>query len=37
MEVEFDVKIDAGALYDYMLRHTYSSAAGILGTAGGEA
>ena len=22
MEVEFDVKIDAGALYDYMLRHT---------------
>ena len=35
MGVEFDVKIDAGALYDYMLRHTYSSAAGILGTAVG--
>ena len=35
MEVEFDVKIDAGALYDYMLRHTYSSGIGILGSAVG--
>lgn len=35
MELEFDVKIDAGALYDYMLRHTYSGAAGILGSAVG--
>lgn len=32
MEIEFDVKIDAGVLYDYMLHHTYSSAAGVLGT-----
>ena len=35
MEIEFDVKIDAGVLYDYMLHHTYNSAAGILGTAVG--
>lgn len=32
MEVEFDVKIDGGVLYDYMLQHTYSSASGLLGT-----
>ena len=32
MEIEFDVKIDAGVLYDYMLHHTYNSASGILGT-----
>ncbi|MDD3206209.1 MAG: YcxB family protein [Lachnospiraceae bacterium] len=32
MEVEFDVKIKAGDLYDYMLRHTYSGLSGILGT-----
>ena len=32
MELEFDVKIDAAVLYDYMLRHTYNSAAGILGS-----
>lgn len=32
MEIEFDVEIDAGVLYDYMLHHTYSSAAGMLGT-----
>ena len=35
MEMEFDVKIDAGLLYDYMLRHTYTSFAGVLGTAVG--
>lgn len=35
MEVEFDVTITAGVLYDYMLRHTYSGFAGILGTAVG--
>lgn len=33
--VELDVKIEAGDLYDYMLMHTYSSAAGIMGTAFG--
>ncbi len=35
MELEFDVNINAGALYDYMLRHTYSAASGILGSAVG--
>lgn len=32
MEIEFDVKVDAGVLYDYMLHHTYNSASGVLGT-----
>lgn len=32
MEIKFEVKIDAGALYDYMMRHTYSSFSGLLGT-----
>lgn len=32
MEVEFDVKITAGILYDYMLHHAYTSLSGILGT-----
>ncbi len=32
MEVEFDVKIKSGDLYDYMLFHTYSGFAGIFGT-----
>lgn len=32
MEVEFDVKIRSGDLYDYMLFHTYSGFAGIFGT-----
>lgn len=35
MELEFDVNVNTGVLYDYMLRHTYSSAAGILGSAVG--
>ncbi|MBQ9989793.1 MAG: YcxB family protein [Lachnospiraceae bacterium] len=35
MELEFDVKIDAGILYDYMLHHTYSGFSGVLGTAVG--
>jgi len=30
--VEVDVKITAGDLYDYMLMHTYSSAAGLIGS-----
>lgn len=33
--IELDVKIEAGDLYDYMLRHTYSSAAGVMGSAFG--
>ena len=32
MEMEFDVKITSGILYDYMLRHTYNSASGLIGT-----
>lgn len=32
MEVEFDVKINAGVLFDYMLHHTYTGSAGILGS-----
>ncbi|MDD2972682.1 MAG: YcxB family protein [Lachnospiraceae bacterium] len=32
MEIEFDVQIKARDLYDYMLRHTYSSVSGIMGT-----
>ena len=32
MELEFDVKITANVLYDYMLRHTYYSASGLIGT-----
>lgn len=31
MEVEFDVKMEAGILYDYMIRHTYNSFSGLLG------
>lgn len=30
--IELDVKIEAGDLYDYMLRHTYNSAAGVMGS-----
>jgi hypothetical protein len=32
MEVEFDVKITPGVLYDYMLHHTYSHAPGLFGS-----
>ena len=31
MEVEFDIKMTPGALYDYLLFHTYTSASGLLG------
>lgn len=30
--LELDIRINAGDLYDYMLRHTYNSASGILGS-----
>lgn len=33
--VKLTVKIEAGDLYDYMLRHSYNSPAGILGSAFG--
>lgn len=32
MEVEFDVKMEAGILFDYMMHHTYSSFIGVMGT-----
>lgn len=32
MLLEFDIKIEAGDLYDYMLRHSYNSASGIIGS-----
>ena len=32
MEIEFDVKISSNDLYDYMLRHTYSSLSGVMGS-----
>lgn len=32
LKLEFDVKMTAGVLYDYMLRHAYTSFAGLLGT-----
>lgn len=32
MEYEFDVKISAGTLYDYMLHHAYTSFTGLFGT-----
>jgi len=32
MEVEFDVNITPGALYDYLLSHTYRTASGLIGT-----
>lgn len=30
--LEFDIKIEAGDLYNYMLRHSYNSASGIIGS-----
>lgn len=35
MEVEFDVKMESGILYDYMLHHTFSSFSGLVGSAVG--
>lgn len=32
MEVEFDVKMEANILYDYMLHHTFNSFSGLLGS-----
>ncbi len=32
MELEFDVRITPGVLYDYMLFHTYTSASGLIGS-----
>ena len=30
--IELEIKIEAADLYDYMLRHTYNSAAGVMGS-----
>ena len=35
MEIEFDVKVTSGVLYDYMLYHTYTSPAGLIGAVAG--
>ena len=35
MELEFDVRITPGVLYDYMLFHTYTSVSGLIGSVGG--
>lgn len=35
MEVEFDVQITPGALYDYLLFHTYTSPSGLIGAVTG--
>lgn len=32
MEVEFDVQMESGILYDYMLHHTFSSFSGLIGS-----
>lgn len=31
MEVEFDVKMETGILYDYLMHHTFTSLSGLLG------
>lgn len=35
MEIEFDIKVTPGVLYDYMLYHTYTSASGLIGAVAG--
>lgn len=35
MEIEFDVKMTSGDLYDYMLHHTYGSMSGLIGAVAG--
>lgn len=35
MEVQLDVKINAGDIYDYMLYHQYTGAAGLIGSSVG--
>ena len=35
MEMEFDVQMTSGDLYDYMLHHTYGSASGLIGSVAG--
>lgn len=35
MEIEFDVKMTSGDLFDYMLHHTYTSPSGLIGAVAG--
>lgn len=35
MEIEFDIQLTSGDLYDYMLHHTYTSASGLIGAVAG--
>lgn len=35
MEVEFDIQIKPGDLYDYMLHHTYTGPSGLIGAVAG--
>ena len=35
MEIEFDVNMTAGDLFDYMLHHTYTSPSGLIGAVAG--
>lgn len=35
MEIEFDVKMTSGDLYDYMLHHTYTGLSGLIGAVAG--
>lgn len=35
MEVEFDITVTCGSLYDYLLYYTYTSLQGLVGTAAG--
>lgn len=35
MEIEFDIQLRSGDLYDYMLHHTYTSASGLIGAVAG--
>lgn len=35
MEIEFDVNVTLGVLYDYMLQHIYTSPTGLIGAAAG--
>ena len=35
MEIEFDVNIKSGDLFDYMLHHTYGSPSGLIGSVAG--
>lgn len=35
MEIEFDIRMTSGDLFDYMLHHTYTGASGLIGAVAG--